>query len=115
MLDLFPRKLESEQFHARFIAIGRSANDANKLVEVGERDEKTFQCLGAFLGFLQFETRPAEDDLAAMIDVSLVRFLERQQLRPAVIDRQHVDRERALHRGVLVKIVDNDLRIPVAF
>ena len=46
-----------------------------------------------------------------MIDVSLVRFLERQQLGPAVVDRQHVDREGDLQRGVLVEIVDDDLRI----
>ena len=31
-----------------------------------------------------------------------------------MIDRQHDDRERALHRGVLVKIVDHNLRISVA-
>ena len=49
-----------------------------------------------------------------MIDVCLVRVFERKQLRSTVIDRQHVDRERAFHRGVFVKIVDNDLRIRVA-
>ncbi len=49
-----------------------------------------------------------------MIDVGLIRLLERQQFRTAVIDRQHVDREGAFHRGMLVKVVDDDLRIAIA-
>ena len=49
-----------------------------------------------------------------MLDVAGVRFLERKQFGPPVIDRQHVDRERAFHRGVFVKVVDDDLGIAVA-
>ena len=49
-----------------------------------------------------------------MLDVAGDRVLELEQLRPAVIDRQHVDAERRFERGVLVEIVDDDLRIAVA-
>ena len=50
-----------------------------------------------------------------MIDVSLIGRFEGEELRPTVIDREHIDREGAFHRGVFVKIVDDDLWIRVAF
>ena len=85
-------KFESEQFDSRFVAIGRSANDADEFVEVRERDEVAFERLGAFLGFAQFEARAAQNDFAAMLDVALrLASLSDSSLRPAVIDRQHVD------------------------
>ena len=105
------RKFEREQFHSRFVAIGRSADDADEFIEVRERDEITFERFGALFGLAQLESRAAQDDFAAMLDVDCVSVLEREQLRPAVIDRQHVDGERDLQRGVLVEIVDDDLRI----
>src|SRR5689334_18240479 len=49
-----------------------------------------------------------------MLDVGGVSFFERQQFRPTVIDRQHERGKGAFHRGMLVKIVDDDLRIRVA-
>ena len=100
----------ASKFDARFVAVRRTADDADELVEVRQRDEITFERFGALLGLAQFVTGPAQNDFAPMIDVSLVRLLERKQLRPAMIDREHVDRERAFHRGVLVEIVDDDLR-----
>ena len=50
-----------------------------------------------------------------MIDVSGVRFLEGKEFWPPVIDREHDDGERAFQRRVLVKIIDDDLRVRVAF
>ena len=96
MLDLAASEFEGEQFDARFIAIRRAANDADEFIEIRERDEVTFERLGAFLGFAQFEAGAAQDDFAAVLDVGLVRFLESEQFRPAVIDREHVDREGTL-------------------
>src|SRR5262249_44582063 len=51
LLNLPLREIEREQFHARFLAIGRSANDADELVEIRERDEITFKRFGALFGF----------------------------------------------------------------
>ena len=56
LLDLFSGELEREQFDPRFIAVGRSANDPDELIEVRQRDEITFERLGALLGFAQFES-----------------------------------------------------------
>ena len=114
LLDLFPAEFKREQFHACFFAVGRAANDADELIQIRERDEITFERFGAVFGFAQLVARPAQDDLAAMFDVSRVRFLERKQFRPAVVDREHRSREGTLHLSVLVEIVDDDLGIAVA-
>ncbi len=113
-LDLFLRPLEREQFHARFLARFGFADDGDEFVEVRQRDEITFEQLGAFFGFLQFKARAAQNDFAAMLDVALDHFLERERLRLAVVNRERVDAERNLQLRVLVKIGDDDLGIAVA-
>ena len=70
LLDLLSREFEREQFHSRFVAIGRTADDADELIEIRQRDEITFERFGALLGFAQLETGPAQDHFAAMLDVS---------------------------------------------
>ena len=49
-----------------------------------------------------------------MLDVSGISVFEREQLRSAMIDREHDDRKRAFEGGVLVKIVNNNLGVCVA-
>ena len=51
LLDLPSCKFEGEQFHARFITVGRFANDANELIQIGKRDEITFERFRALLRF----------------------------------------------------------------
>ena len=51
LLDLAASEFEGEQFDARFIAIRRAANNADEFVEIRERDEVTFERLGALFGF----------------------------------------------------------------
>ena len=71
LLDLSSREFESEQFDSRFVAIGRTADDANEFIEIRQRDEITFERFRALLGFAQFEARAAQNHFAAMLDVSL--------------------------------------------
>ena len=63
----------------------------------------------------QLVLRPADDDLALVLDVVL-RCTSRSEQRPrhAVDERDHVDAERRLHRRVLVELVEHDLRDRVA-
>ena len=75
MFDLFSGEFEGEQLHSRFVAIGRSANDANEFIEISQRDQISFESFGALLRFAQFIARPAQNHFAAMIDVSLIRYL----------------------------------------
>src|ERR671918_1060311 len=113
--DLLSSKFEGEQLDPRFVAICRFTYDANEFVEISESNEIAFEGLGPFLGRAQLKAGPAQDDFAAMLDVGSVGILQRKEFWPAVIDRQHDNGKRAFQCGVLVKIVDNNLWVSVAF
>src|SRR5439155_40917 len=51
LLDLLSRKFESEQFHARFVTVGRIANDSNEFIEINQRDQIPFEGFGALFRF----------------------------------------------------------------
>ncbi len=76
LLDLLFGELEREKFDSCFFAIGWSANDTNKFVQIRECDEITLESLRPFFGLAQFEPSPTQDDVAPMFDVSRVRILE---------------------------------------
>src|SRR5437016_997139 len=115
LLDLTLGEFEGQQYYSGFIATGGSANNSEKFVEISERNEVTLERFGALLRFTQLKPSAAQHDIAAMLDVAGVRFLERKKFWPAMINRQQNDRERAFHRGVLVEVVDHDLWVAVAF
>ena len=48
LFDLPLRKFKREQFHPRFVAVGRAANNSNELIEIGKRNEVPFERFGAF-------------------------------------------------------------------
>ena len=107
-----PRK--SQKFGLGVIAVIGIANDLDEVVKVGQGDEVAFEFLGLDFGFVEEEAGAAEDHLAAMLDVAGDGVLERKQLGPAVVDGQHVDAEGGFQRGVLEKIIDDDLGIAIA-
>src|ERR1017187_2015333 len=109
VLDLLLRPLEREQLDPGFLARLAAADDFDEIVEVRQRDKITVEQFGAFLGLLQLEPRPAQHDLAAVLDVAIDEFLQSERLGPAVVNRQHVDGKARFQRGLLVKIVDDDL------
>src|SRR5436853_360519 len=92
-------------------AIGRSANNANELIQVRQGNQITFQRFRPLFRLAQFKPGAAKNDFASVLDVRLVSNFEWQQFWPAVIDRQHVHGEGRFHRGVLVEIVNYDFRI----
>ena len=67
----------------------------------------------ALAGFGQLEPGAAGEHLLAVIQELAQQALERQQLRLAVDQRQHVEAERGLHRGVLVQVVEHRVRVGV--
>ena len=77
-------------------------------------DEVALEGLGAFLGLAQEEAGAAQDDVAPVLDVAGDCLLEGEELRTPMIDGQHRDGEGRLERGVLVEIVDDDLRHRIA-
>ena len=70
--------------------------------------------MGALLGAAELVLRPADDDLALVVDVVADHFAQRQRARHVVDERDHVDAERLLHRRVLEQLVEHDLRDSVA-
>ncbi|MBP1770654.1 MAG: hypothetical protein H6P96_1272 [Candidatus Aminicenantes bacterium] len=66
--------------------------------------------MGPFLRLPQLEARPPQDDLLAVGDEVLHDIEEAQRLRLLVDDGQHDDAEGDLELGVLVEVVEDDLR-----
>src|SRR4029077_20758757 len=76
LFDLSFGKIESEKFNARFFAIGRSANDANELIQVCQRDQIALEGFRAFFRLAQFKTRAPQHYFASVFDIRLVSNFE---------------------------------------
>src|SRR5205085_2069015 len=70
--------------------------------------------MGALSGLVELELGAAGDDLFAELDEALDEVAQRQRLRPAAAQRQHVGREGRLRRRVPPQLVEYDLRGRVA-
>ena len=67
-----------------------------------ERDQQAFEDVGTLLRLAQFELRATGHHVVAVIHEVADQSLQRAQLRPAVHQRDVVDAEAGLQRGVLV-------------
>src|SRR5262245_61068064 len=67
-----------------------------------------------FFGLAQIIGRAPRNDFFAVLDEGLERFLEVEQLGLAIDNRQHVDAEGFLERGMFVELVEHDLRYGIA-
>ena len=79
-------------------------------IELVEGDLQALEDVRARLRLPQLELGAPADDVAAEVDEVLEQLDERQDARPAGDDGQHDDGEGGLQRGVLVEIVEHDLR-----
>jgi len=111
----FLRPGEGKEPVLRVIAVIRLLDDLDEVVDVGEGDEVALEFFGFDFGLVEEEACAAEDDFAAVFDVAIDGFLEGKELRFAAVDGEHVHAERRFERGVLVEVVDEDLRVSVAF
>src|SRR2546422_318473 len=113
-------RLELREREGRHQALARGggvdggADDADRLVQVLDRDLEASQDVEPLLGLAQIVDRAADDDLAAVLQEHLQRVLQAEQLRPPLDDRQHVHAERFLQRRVLVELVQQHLGDRVA-
>ena len=101
---------ELERLHQPLLGRGRvfaRTDDLDDLVDVIERDEQSLEDVRAFERAIEQELRAPADHLDAMVDEALKRLFEVEQLRPRAHERDHVDRERRLKRGVLVELVED--------
>ena len=84
------------------IAVCALADDFDKVIDLGSREEQSFKNLGAGLRLAQKKAGAAQHHFAAVLDVACDGVLDVQQTRLAVVNGQHVHAERGLQRGVLV-------------
>ena len=91
------------------LGVLRRADEVDDRVDVVERDLEALEDVHVGLGLGQVELRAPGDHVAPVLDEVLQGVLERQRLRPAVDDGQHVDAERLLQRRHLPQVVLHDL------
>ena len=92
------------------VGVGRLADDPDHEIELLDGLAQPGQDVGPLLRPRQVVARPPGDHLAAELDERLQHLLEVDDLRAAVDQRQHDDAEGRLHLGVLVELVEDDLR-----
>ena len=108
----------SEKRSIRFVrAVSTSADSRMVLMTASRLSSailRPFEDVRPIARLAEVELGPPPDDLAAPVDVVLEDLLERQRLRLAVDQREHVHVERELQRGVLEQVVEHLARRGVA-
>ena len=112
-LDLGERELR-HQLLARGVGVVGAADHPDHLVEVVEGDQIAGEDVCAVLGLAQVVLRAARDDHALEVDVVRDQLEQRERLRHVVDERNGVVAERRLQPGVLVELVQHDLRDRIA-
>ena len=90
------------------------ADELDDRVDVVVRDLEALEDVRPLLRLREIELGAPADDLAPVVDVVLQDLLEREDARSLVDEREHVEVERGLHRGVLEQVVEHAVRGVVA-
>ena len=85
-------------------------DDSDDLVEVVEGDAQAFQYVRAILRSPQFIARPVDNDFTSESDEVVDDLPERQNLRLPVNQRKGVDGKGRAHGGVLIQVVEHNVR-----
>ncbi|MNQ75687.1 hypothetical protein D3C85_904910 [compost metagenome] len=99
---------------ARLGRIGRRTDDVDDLVDVGHGDGQTDQDVAAVAGLGQLELDAADDHFLAELEEELQQLAQAHLLGTAMVQRQHVDAERALQRRIAEQLVQDDVARSVA-
>ncbi len=108
------RKPCSRQFVDRFFARLAAADQPDHFVDIADGEDQAFENMLALLGLAQQELRPPGDDFLAMVDEMLDQLLQPHRARLAIHQRDVDHAHRDLARRVLIKLVDDDVRIGIA-
>ena len=93
---------------------GRGLHDLHDLVDVVQSDLVSLVDMRLCLGLIQLVLRAADDDLLLVCDIQVENGGKAQHLGLVVDQGQHIDGEGVLELGVLVELIEQDLRIDVA-
>ena len=108
---------EREALHQRAARGGRvvgGADQRDHLVEVVEHEGQALEDVRARLGLAQVVDGAPDHHLAAEVEEVAQHLLQRERLRAAVDERQHVDAEGGLQRRLLVELVERHVGRGVA-
>ena len=112
------RVVEAELVHDGLLGFRSTAltgtDGSDDLVDDVDGAGQTLQDMGAVFGFLQLETRAAQDDLVTVGHKVLNQLLEVQGIGTSVNQSHIVHVERALQRSHHEQLVQDDVRIGVA-
>ena len=112
-IDLLAGKV-GDQVLASFGAVGAGANDGDHVVEVIERGQVAFENVLAVFGFREQVGSAAADHVDTVLDEVFDRLHQAHFLGLVVRHRQQDHAEAFLHLGVLVELVEHELRLAVA-
>ena len=99
------------QIRLRLIGILRFTDGPDDRVEVREGDQVSVEDMLAGARLCQLKLGTPDDDCLAMFDEDLQRLLERQRAGFPIDKRQHLDAKSGLQSRVLVKLVEDLLRL----
>ncbi len=85
----------------------RFLDQRDDLVDVGQRNRLPFQHVGPVPRLPEVENRAPRHDLAPVRDEGLEHLLQVEELRLALVQRDHVDAEHTLQRRLLVQVVQH--------
>src|SRR6266550_7085640 len=108
-----PEPLAHLSHEQDFLALVR-ADELDDLVDMVVRDLESLEDVRSFLRLPEVVVGAAADDLAPVIDVVLQDLLQRKSPRLLVDEREHVEVERRLHRGVLEQVVQHERLVVVS-
>ena len=112
--DVLGRPIARHQPLARLVGVLGGANEFDHFVDIGDRDGETDQDVGAIARLIEEMLGAPEDHLLAEGDEQPQQILQVHHLRPAVVERHHVDAERGLQRGETVELVEHHVGHRVA-
>ena len=62
-------------------------------------------------GFFEVKQRPAGDHLASMADEILKQFNQGKESRLVISKGNQIDPEHGLHLGMLIQVIEDDVRV----
>ncbi len=107
--------LHSHQADLGICLCGRIANNANDLVDIGQRQQQAFDGMLAAASLGQQKLRPTTDHRDPMPNELFQYLFEVQLARFAVDQRQKDKRERLLQRRELVQLIQDHFGIGITF
>ena len=88
---------------------GRSANDADNFVQIGDGNNESKQQMCPFARFVQFELRSAGDDLFTEADERLDDIAQVEDLRPSAANGEHIGGEARLRLRMAPQLVQHHI------